>query len=242
MKPIRKPRSPVPTEFDHLSPKQLEYIQDRLLTQPYADVQALIFAEFGIEISINKLFRYYHKLVLARLLEIAGTPAEAASQLQKLYNGGPVQLDQAGLEAIQRRALELAISPSTSASLLLNLMRVFTWEHRKSMDQHRQKMDTDNSAHRNRMAEIAERHAAVAERRASCEEQRVALLQRHQALLEKTKLGAAAWPQAEITRLFEAELQRPHPGHAASKSNPSVAAHSTESPNETDQNITDLHG
>src|SRR6185295_4761187 len=66
--PKRNPRSPVPSEFDGLSPKQLEYIQDRLLTQPYADVQALIFAEFGIEISINKLFRYYHKLALARLL------------------------------------------------------------------------------------------------------------------------------------------------------------------------------
>src|SRR5215218_5719587 len=161
---LPKPRSPIPPEFDHLSPKQLEYIHDRLLTQPYADVQALIFAEFGIEISINKLFRYYHKLALARLLEISGTPAEAASQLQKLYNGEPVQLDQAGLEAIQRRALELAISPSTSPSLLLNLMRVFTWEHRKSMDEHRQKLDADKSAHRHRMAEIAERHAIVAER------------------------------------------------------------------------------
>ena len=114
--PKRKPRSPLPPEFDHLSLKQLDYIHDRLLTQPYADVQALIFAEFGIEISINKLFRYYQKLALVRLLEIPGTPAEAASQLQKLYNGEPFQLDQAGLEAIQRRALELAISPSTSPS------------------------------------------------------------------------------------------------------------------------------
>jgi hypothetical protein len=215
MKAIRKLRSPVPSEFDHLPPKQLEYIHDRLLTQPYADVQALIFAEFGIEISINKLFRYYHKLALARLLEIPGSPAEAASQLQKLYNGEPVQLDQAGLEAIQRRALELAISPSTSASLLLNLMRVFTWEHRKSMDEHRRKIDAEKSAHRNRLAEIAERHAVVAERRATCEEQRVQLLQRHQAHLEKTKPAAAAWPQAEITRLFETELRRPHPGRAA---------------------------
>jgi hypothetical protein len=258
MKATRKPRSPIPSEFDHLSPKQLEYIDDRLLTQPYADVQALIFAEFGIEISINKLFRYYHKLALARLLEIPGTPAEAASQLQKLYNGEPIQLDQAGLEAVQRRALELAISPSASASLLLNLMRVFTWEHRKSTDEHRRKIDADKSAHRNRLAEIAERHAVVAERRATCEEQRVALLQRHQTHLEKTKPGVAAWPQAEITRLFQTELQRPHPRHAAamggagvppasagvppaapsSRSKPHV---NPNSPNETAPN-TDLRG
>jgi hypothetical protein len=252
MKPIRKARSLVPSEFDHLSPKQLEYIHDRLITQPYADVQALIFAEFGIEISINKLFRYYHKLALARLLEIPGTPAEAAGQLQKLYNGEPVQIDQAGLEAIQRRALELAISPSTSPSLLLNLMRVFTWEHRKSIDEHRRKIDTDKSAHRSRLAEIADRHAIVAERRATCEEQRVALLQRHQAHLEKTKPDAAAWPQAEITRLFETEPQRPHPGRAAfmgSAGVPLAAPSSTSKhhvtpppPNETAPNITDLRG
>jgi hypothetical protein len=235
MRPIQKPSSPIPSEFDHLSPEQLEYIHDRLRTQPYADVQALIFAEFGIEISINKLFRYYQKLALARLLEIPGTSAEAAGQLQKLYNGEPVQLDQAGLEAIQRRALELAISPSTSPSLLLNLMRVFTWEHRKSMDEHRQKIDTEKSAHRNRLAEIAERHALVAERRAKCEEQRVELLHRHQDHLEKTKPGATVWPQAEITRLFETELQRPWSGHAPAKSKPPANcsdAHSAECLNE----------
>jgi hypothetical protein len=231
----------IPPELDHLSTKQLEYIHDRLLTQPYAEVQALIFAEFGIEISINKLFRYYHKLALARLLEIPGTPAEAASQLQKLYNGEPVQIDQAGLEAIQRRALELAISPSTSPSLLLNLMRIFTWEHRKSMDEHRRKIDADKSAHHNRMAEIAERHATVAERRATCEEERVALLQRHQAHLEKTNPGAIAWPQAEITRLFETELQRPWSGHAHA-SVPRPAPDLNPPPNETNRNITNLRG
>jgi hypothetical protein len=263
MKAIRKPHSPVPSEFAHLSPKQLEYIDDRLLTQPYADVQALIFAEFGIEISINKLFRYYHKLALARLLEIPGTPAEGASQLQKLYNGEPVQLDEAGLEAIQRRALELAISPSTSPSLLLNLMRVFTWEHRKSMDEHRKKIDAEKSAHRKRLAEIAERHAVVAERRAGCEEQRVELLRLHQAHLEKTKPGAAAWPQDEINRLIDPELRYPHPGHAAAMGSarrlagvspastgvPPAAPSSRSKhhvnplpPNETTPNVTDSRG
>jgi hypothetical protein len=89
----------------------------------------------GIRISINKLFRYFQKVQFADQVEIAEDSNEAVEQLLNLYNGQPVDLDKAGLETIKRRALQLAVSPSTKPSMLLNLMRIFTWEHRKSMDE-----------------------------------------------------------------------------------------------------------
>src|SRR5262245_27069759 len=203
----------LPPEFEGLCPVQLDYINDQLREHTYADVQRMLFTEYGIHISINKLFRYYKKLELAEQLEISEDSNESVQQLLNLYNGQPVDIDKAGLETLTRRALELAVSPKTKPSMLLNLMRIFTWEHRKSMDEdrkamnaHRKQMDLDKAAHRNRMAEIAER-------RAKCEEDRVKLLERRQTHDEKLKPAKVPeMPQEMLTRIIEEELAKPWQG------------------------------
>jgi hypothetical protein len=205
---IRDPHSfRLPPEFQGLSPEQLDYINNQLRSHTYAEVQELLFTDMGLRISINKLFRYFQKVELADQLEIAEDSVEAVEQLLKIYNSQPVDIDKAGLETIKRRALQLAVSPSTKPSLLLSLMRIFTWEHRKSMDEHRKQMDREKSAHRNRIA-------AVAEGRAKCEEIRVETLQRRQTHLEKTKSASTDFAQAQITELLRKELSQPWPASA----------------------------
>jgi hypothetical protein len=216
----------LPPEFEGLSPVQLDYINDQLRAHTYAEVQEQLFTEMGIRVSINKLFRYFQKVQLADQLEIAEDSTEAVEQLLNLYNGRPVDLDKVGLETIKRRALQLAVSPSTKPSLLLNLMRIFTWEHRKSMDEdrksmnaHRKQMDAEKSAHRKRMAAVAERRAQCSERRARCEEDRVKILEQR-AAREKTKQPSYEWPQAQITELIRNQLSEPWPGSAGIPADP----------------------
>src|ERR1051325_1300215 len=102
--------------------------------------------------SINKLFRYREKLDLAFTLEFAEDTTGSVEQLLNIYNARPVGIDKAGMETPKRRALQLALSPKTKPTILLSLMRIFTYEHRKSMDErrheHRQKMDEDKSNYR----------------------------------------------------------------------------------------------
>ena len=196
--PIITHKFKLPQEFDGLSPEVMDYINDYLRENTYADTQRMLFTEYGIKISINKLFRYREKLDLALHLEISQDTTDAVEQLLNIYNGQPADIDQAGLETLKRRALQLAVSPKTKPSMLLNLMRIFTYAHRKSMDEHRKKMDGEKSAHRARMA-------AVAERRAKCEEDRVKLLERHQ-LHHEERNPTQFNNQEEITRIIDKEF------------------------------------
>src|ERR1051325_9536657 len=191
----------LPSEFDGLSPEVMDYINDYLRENTYADTQRMLFTEYGIKISSNKLFRYREKLDLALHLEISQDTTDAVEQLLNLYNGQPADIDQAGMETLKRRALQLAVSPKTKPSMLLNLMRIFTYEHRQSMDEHRKKMDEEKSAHRARMA-------AVTERRAKCEEDRVKLLERRQQQAENPKQTKVEFPQELMTRFINEELGR----------------------------------
>jgi hypothetical protein len=178
--PKPKPRFRLPPELEQLAPEELDFVNDQLRSKTYSEVQEMLLTKCGIHISINKLFRYYQKLQFADQLEIAEDSSEAVEQLLNIYNGQSVDLDKAGLETIKRRALALAVSPSTKPSLLLNLVRIFTWEHRKSMDDLRKKIAADNASHRDRIAQTAER-------RAKCEEDRVKILDRHRAWIEKSR-------------------------------------------------------
>jgi hypothetical protein len=172
--PARRQRHKIslPPELECFGEAQIEEINNLLRTRTYAEVQEFILLESGIRISINKLFRYYQKLELAEALDLAENATEGVQQLLNFYNAQAVDLDKAGLQTIKQRALQLACSPSTKPTLLLQLMRIFTWEHRKSMDDHRKQMDLDKAAHRNRLAQIAERRAQCQERRLAVHEQR----------------------------------------------------------------------
>ena len=183
----------LPPEFENFNAEQLDFINDLLRTKTYAEVQRIIHQETGLRISINKLFRYREKLDFAECLQISQHTDEDLQQLIHVcqgQSGQSIDLDQAGLQTIKRRALALACSPSTKPSRLLKLMRIFTWEHRKSMDDHRKQMDAQKATHRDRLARLAEQRLALQQRRFESAERRAQL----RAEAQKSK------PAAETTQ------------------------------------------
>lgn len=128
-----RPFKPIP-EFEHLSPDQLEKINDLIRSATYAKAQREIEIRYGIKLSINKLFRYLHRLNAAE--EFSSVDEEltvSVNDYVNLLNGKPVPFSAAGKQVIQKRAFELACAPNTSPSLLKDLFRIFTYEDRHSL-------------------------------------------------------------------------------------------------------------
>src|SRR5262245_59282989 len=67
---IKNQKWKIPTEFDGLAPAVMDHINDYLRENKYTDTQRMLFTEYGIQISTNKLFRYREKLDLALALEL----------------------------------------------------------------------------------------------------------------------------------------------------------------------------
>src|SRR5262245_21899143 len=97
---IKNQKWKIPAEFDGLSPEQMDHINDYLRENKYTDTQRMLYTEYAIQISTNKLFRYREKLDLARLLEISEDTTEAVEQLLNIYNGQPADIDEAGMETV----------------------------------------------------------------------------------------------------------------------------------------------
>ena len=149
------PFEPLP-EFAALSPDQIEYIHDYLRHATYEQSISFLRQDFGIEISLNRLYRYRSRLDLAEQLQITSDNSPAIENLLALLAGRSVDIDAAGLHAIKQRALSLASRPDTAPSVLMNLFRIFTWEHRKTVDQHRMKCADRREKCRERMTKVAE--------------------------------------------------------------------------------------
>src|SRR5437868_132504 len=111
-----KPFKPIP-ELEHLTPDHLEKVHDILRSTTYADAQQDIHIRYGIKLSINRLFRYLQKLNAAEeLSSVDDDLTVTVNDYLNLLNGQPVPFSAAGINVIQKRAFELACSPSTSPS------------------------------------------------------------------------------------------------------------------------------
>jgi hypothetical protein len=159
-----EPFAPLP-EFAGLAPDKLEAIHDYIRHHTYEESIAFLHKELGVEISLNRLYRYRSRLDLATQLEIAHDNAPAIENLLALLAGKPVDIDAAGLQIIKQRALALASRPDAAASTLMNIFRVFTWEHRKTVTEHRMRSQDRRDKCRERIAKVAERRQNLAEKK-----------------------------------------------------------------------------
>jgi hypothetical protein len=159
-----KPFEPLP-EFASLPPDQLEAIHDFIRHHTYEESIEFLREQLGVEISLNRLYRYRSRLDLATQLEIADDNAPAIENLLALLAGKPVDIDAAGLHVIKQRALALASRPDAAPSVLMNLFRIFTWEHRKNVTEHRLHSLDRRDKCRERITKVAERRQKLAERR-----------------------------------------------------------------------------
>jgi hypothetical protein len=158
------PFEPLP-EFAGLAPERLEVIHDYIRHHTYEESIEFLHKELGVEISQNRLYRYRSRLDLAIQLEIAYDNAPAIENLLALLAGKPVDIDSAGLQVIKQRALALSARPDAAASVLMNLFRIFTWDHRKNVAEHRMHSIDRREKCRERVTKVAERRQKLAEKK-----------------------------------------------------------------------------
>jgi hypothetical protein len=158
-----RPFEPLP-EFANLTPEHIEFLHDYIRHHTYEQSISLLRSTLNIEISLNRLYRYRSRLDLAEQLQIADSNTPAIENLLGLLAGKSVDLDPAGLAVIKQRALALAARPDTAPSVLMNLFRIFTWEHRKTVNEHRMQSIDRRDKCRERMAKVAERRQDLAEK------------------------------------------------------------------------------
>ena len=123
-------------EFEHFTPAELDKVHEIIRSTTYAEASHDIHVRYGIKLSTNKLFRYLRKLECAEeLSSVDDDVTVSVNDYLDLLNGKPVPFSAAGIQVVLKRAFELACSPSTSASLLKDLFRMFTYEDRQSLNE-----------------------------------------------------------------------------------------------------------
>ncbi|MGZ8900261.1 MAG: hypothetical protein ACXW3Z_09215 [Limisphaerales bacterium] len=150
------PFQPLP-ELAHLSADDLAEIHNTLRDLTVPEVAQFIVNKHSRFISHHRLYRYRERLDLADQLQIAEDNAPAIQNLLSMLAGKHVDLDRAGIHIIKQRAVTLAASPDSSASLLKDLFRIFTYKDRLALQQRRVKCQE-------RMTKVAEKRQKLAEK------------------------------------------------------------------------------
>jgi hypothetical protein len=163
-RPKSIPFQPLP-EFANLTPDHVDFLHDYIRHHTYEQSISLLRSTLNIEISLNRLYRYRSRLDLAEQLHITNDNAPAIENLLGLLAGRSVDIDAAGLALVKQRALALAARPDTAPSLLMNLLRIFTWEHRKTLNEHRMQSIDRRDKCRERMTKVAEKRQKLAEKK-----------------------------------------------------------------------------
>lgn len=150
------PFQPLP-ELAHLAPDILCGIHDIIRDFTVPEASQHIYEKHSVRISHHRLYRYRDRLELADQLQIADDNAPAIQNLLSMLAGKHVDLDRAGIHIIKQRAVTLAASPDSSASLLKDLFRIFTYKDRLALQQRRVKCQE-------RMTKVAEKRQKLAEK------------------------------------------------------------------------------
>ena len=136
MRPITLPR-----EFEKLTEEQLSQVNQWLEHHSYKDVRQKLEETFHIEITTDKLHRYFKKIeILNDLNEDLEDAKFSVHEFYDLLNGREVSTATSHL--IDLRMFKLAMEPSKSVSRLVNLHRLATYKERH--DYAKQRLDLDN--------------------------------------------------------------------------------------------------
>src|SRR3954470_16084911 len=98
---------PIP-ELDNLADEQKDQLHAWLSDLGYQKTMEKLKAEWQIDITYNKLYRYYRRVLQKSDFDDILEDEIAMPDFLALQNGHPVPYDKAGIARIQKRAFDLA--------------------------------------------------------------------------------------------------------------------------------------
>src|SRR5262245_8785199 len=144
---------PIP-ELDNLPEARRDQLHDWLDTLGYIKTIAKLKQEWGLEITYNKLYRYYQRILQKAELDLVLEDELSVPQYLDLLNGRSIPYDKAGIQRIMHRAYHLIAEHGHSPTKLATLLRVL---------------------HYNKSCEWTDKRIAISDRLAKVREAQLAL-------------------------------------------------------------------
>ena len=118
---------PIP-ELDNLPEDKRDLLHHWIEELGYHKAVQKFREDSGVEVTYNKLYRYYQRVLHHQQFEQAEDDKLTMPDYLALLNGEPVAYDRAGIETVMKRAFTRACQPNIKPSELSALLRTRTAE------------------------------------------------------------------------------------------------------------------
>ncbi len=159
---------------------------------PYRLIQKQVAEEFGIECSFSALSKFYQEFAAPIYLRKRHELLGLADEIAKDVAANPGRFDAATIDALKRKALEMAVSPATNPADVKAIFSLVLKSRAQDTDQEKLALDKDkfqNDFATAAMKHVAEIKAISADRGLSSDEKILAVRRK---LFGSVAIGEAA--------------------------------------------------
>src|SRR5215216_1207744 len=125
--PMNTTLKPIP-ELETLSEEQRDLLHGWIDELGYRKAIARLKSELGLEITYNKLYRYYKRVLHKEPFDEMFEDEIVMADFLDLLNGKKIPYDQTGIELIMKRAFDLSCAREITPAQLASLLRIFHYK------------------------------------------------------------------------------------------------------------------